>query len=278
MGFSAKIAAERALSWRQAIIADCQSRKSELAALARAPWESVSDAVADIEAIGLTLPHAQIVLWTEDMLRVSGRGAQRAFDGIVAPDFDETERPEWWVFSGFTLIQDTDVLIDLGLPSDARICSELLIPMPGRLVCCTGYYAPSNGNIMTFRVGQISSGITVGTEMDLTILAGREFMRSEIAAKEPIKPERAVRRRCEKRGVNLPDIRLVAFRRSTSASRENASMREYLHQWLVQGHWRHLREPRKSDGSQITWVRPHVKGPEGAPLLQPRESIHVVVR
>lgn len=48
---------------------------------------------------------------------------------------------------------------------------------------------------------------------------------------------------------------------------------EWSHQWTVRGHWRDLpgRLGKDRDGEPIsgfTWVRPHVKGPENALLVQ----------
>lgn len=54
--------------------------------------------------------------------------------------------------------------------------------------------------------------------------------------------------------------------------------REYEHSWTVRGHWRKLHEPRKADGQQVVWVRPHIKGDPEKPLLPPRETIVKVCR
>jgi hypothetical protein len=36
--------------------------------------------------------------------------------------------------------------------------------------------------------------------------------------------------------------------------------------------------PRKKDGAEVTYVSPYVKGPDGAPLLPPRETVYAVTR
>lgn len=50
--------------------------------------------------------------------------------------------------------------------------------------------------------------------------------------------------------------------------------RQHHHQWVVRGHWRQQPCGPGSAQRRPTWVRPHIKGPEGAPLLE-RETVHV---
>lgn len=67
-------------------------------------------------------------------------------------------------------------------------------------------------------------------------------------------------------GVEHPNIYWVHVR-STDEPVEGKGDREFHHRWLVRGHYR-----RQETGTHIvpgkgacTWVRPYVKGPEGAP-------------
>lgn len=89
------------------------------------------------------------------------------------------------------------------------------------------------------------------------------IMREERAVEtraEYTRPER--RRHKRETGRDIPPVRLITLRR---AHREGAgggkAGRKLIHQHVVRGHVRRL-----ADGREIP-VRPHVKGPKGAPFL-----------
>lgn len=76
--------------------------------------------------------------------------------------------------------------------------------------------------------------------------------------------DRAARRRMPK-GQDPARVRVITLRRpATSGSGD--SDREYHHQWIVRGHWRQQWFPARKVHRPV-WIAPHVKGPEGAPLL-----------
>jgi hypothetical protein len=50
----------------------------------------------------------------------------------------------------------------------------------------------------------------------------------------------------------------------------------YEHQWVVRGHWRNQWMPSRNDHRPI-WIHPHIKGPNGAPLLG-GERVHLLRR
>lgn len=53
--------------------------------------------------------------------------------------------------------------------------------------------------------------------------------------------------------------------------------RAYRHRWLVRGHWRNHYYPSRQDHRPI-WINPHVKGPDGAPLLDPDKLVNILRR
>lgn len=72
------------------------------------------------------------------------------------------------------------------------------------------------------------------------------------------------------RRMNLPGrVTVVRLRRHASHSHSDGeSSVEWQHQWIVRGHWRWQPSgPGRSERHRI-WINPHVKGPEGAPLIQ----------
>lgn len=81
------------------------------------------------------------------------------------------------------------------------------------------------------------------------------------------------RRRIERRNITPPAVRVITLRRPASSSAgEGASEREYQHQWIVRGHWRNQWYPSVQDHRPV-WIAPHIKGPEGMPLLG-GEKVH----
>lgn len=70
--------------------------------------------------------------------------------------------------------------------------------------------------------------------------------------------------------VNVIDLRR-AVRRDQEAVAE--AERNYQHRWIVRGHWRQQAYgPGRSERRNI-YIAPHVKGPEGAPMIE-REKVY----
>lgn len=60
-------------------------------------------------------------------------------------------------------------------------------------------------------------------------------------------------------------VRVVELRRRT-VGEQGQGVARYRHRWLVKGHWRQHWFPKQKVHRPV-WIAPHVKGPEGAPLL-----------
>jgi len=112
------------------------------------------------------------------------------------------------------------------------------------------------------------------------IVAAWSFMHSTLAETETMRANHGDRKELKKQNVNLGDFKSVILRRIDRKSDKNPESmdREWTCHWLVSGHWRRLNEPRKSDGATMTYVRPHVKGPEDMPFRAPRETVYVAKR
>lgn len=91
------------------------------------------------------------------------------------------------------------------------------------------------------------------------------LMGQTIATVENAKFDRAARRRIERQGKEPPSVRVITLRRPASSG-SGESDREYHHQWIVRGHWRQQWYPTRQVHRPV-WIAPHIKGPEGAPLL-----------
>jgi hypothetical protein len=90
-------------------------------------------------------------------------------------------------------------------------------------------------------------------------------------------PDRAARKRLECAGLAEDAdtrVRVIALRRPNKPADETGtSERDYHHQWVVRGHWRN--QPYKTQGIvRPIWIAPHIKGPDGAPLLGAERVLH----
>lgn len=122
---------------------------------------------------------------------------------------------------------------------------------------------------------------------DRRLLAALWLLANEqlIARPETLVVDRAARRRADRAGVAQPaTVRVVTLRRAAteSSSPENpagmpGAPLNRTARWVVAGHWRWQPVgPHRAD-RRLTWVRPHLKGPEGAPL-RARPVVKALVR
>lgn len=110
---------------------------------------------------------------------------------------------------------------------------------------------------------------------------GRPFLKSAwrlmqqtLASTTEATFDRATRRRLQRQDITASPVRIVTLRHTTKEQHQtSAAEREYHHQWIVRGHWRQQYYPSR-DVHRPLWIAPHVKGPEGKPLLG-GERVHV---
>jgi hypothetical protein len=77
----------------------------------------------------------------------------------------------------------------------------------------------------------------------------------------------------------LTSVRYVQLRHASSGEqvRGEGPGRGYRHRWVVRGHWRNHWYPSRQENRPI-WIEHHVKGPDGAPLLDPDKLVNVLRR
>lgn len=93
------------------------------------------------------------------------------------------------------------------------------------------------------------------------------LMQQPLASTADVHPDRASCKRLTRAGHEPASVRVIELRRTqrtTSAHSETG--REYHHQWIVRGHWRQHWYPKRQVHRPV-WIAPHIKGPEGAPLI-----------
>jgi len=99
-----------------------------------------------------------------------------------------------------------------------------------------------------------------------------------ITATEDSPPDRATRRRLERRKFAVPNVRIVNLaarhRAVSEGSGGSQSQREYTRRWMVEGHWRQQACGPQWSQHRPTYIAPHIKGPEDKPLVL-RDTVKV---
>ena len=92
------------------------------------------------------------------------------------------------------------------------------------------------------------------------------LMQQPLANVTEVEPDRAVRKRLRRAGAKPATVRVIELRRPKGGGSPGDGDREYHHQWIVRGHWRQQWHPKRQVHRPV-WIAPHIKGPEGAPLI-----------
>lgn len=93
------------------------------------------------------------------------------------------------------------------------------------------------------------------------------LMRQGLAESSVVDPGRAAKRRALREGRQPPPVRVIALKRPSGSRGTSGTGVEWHHRWIVRGHWRMARVGVGREQMRPIWISPHVKGPEGAPLL-----------
>lgn len=102
------------------------------------------------------------------------------------------------------------------------------------------------------------------------------LLASSSATHEQATIPRAVARR-SKAAKSSPDsaVKIVDVLHRQSGGSGGSGEREYSHRWFVDGHWRQQAYGPAHSLRRPTWINPHVRGPEGKPLV-PKDTVRVV--
>lgn len=92
------------------------------------------------------------------------------------------------------------------------------------------------------------------------------LMKQELALVSEVAPDRAARKRLRRVGQEPKPVRVIELRRPKSSGEPGDGESNYHHQWIVRGHWRQQWHPKREVHRPV-WIAPHIKGPEGAPLI-----------
>jgi hypothetical protein len=99
------------------------------------------------------------------------------------------------------------------------------------------------------------------------LLACWRLMQQSVTRLDDVEMPRQLRKLGRRAGLPSDYVTVIDLRSAPSRGDGEPGV-EWSHRWLVRGHWRKQR--CKEDGEWTTktiWIHPHVKGPEGKPLL-----------
>jgi len=92
------------------------------------------------------------------------------------------------------------------------------------------------------------------------------LMQQPLSVNSEAVPDRASCKRLRRAGHEPAPVRVIELRRPKGSGERGDGDREDHHQWIVRGHWRNHWHPKREVHRPV-WIAPHIKGPEGAPLI-----------
>lgn len=175
-------------------------------------------------------------------------------------------------------------------PAQVRVV-RLRNPQP--IVCMSSGHLPFGkvpGWLST--MPEDTSGMTVAELEDHSKQAGRQeqaerallvtwlLMGQTLAREEKTVPSKASVKHLRRLDPDLlTSVRYVQLRHAGSvpAARGSGAGRPYQFRWIVRGHWRNHWYPSRNAHRPI-WIDTHMKGPDGAPILDPDKLVNVLRR
>lgn len=171
----------------------------------------------------------------------------------------------------------------------------LRLAYPQQIVCMSRGWLPF-GRIPGWlsSMPDDTSGMTVAELEDYSKSAGRQeqaeralvvtwlLMGQTLVREEEAPPSKASARHLRRIDpALLTSVRYVQLRHAGGPSKERekgkGSGQPYRHRWIVRGHWRNHWYPSRQAHRPI-WIDSHVKGPDGAPILDPDKLVNVLRR
>lgn len=139
------------------------------------------------------------------------------------------------------------------------------IAVPGRLVAYPHaiFSAPLEEDLE--RLGKQESSMQNDDILSL-LLTTWLLMQQPLADTSQVELDRAARKRLRRAGREPAPVRVIELRRPKGSSENGEGSRDYQHQWIVRGHWRQQWYPARQVNRPV-WIAPHIKGPEGAPMI-----------
>jgi hypothetical protein len=228
------------------------------------------------------LTTSKVIIWKLDMFELAQKGMENFVGLTDLPSELESDvlTSQFWYFDNFHIPIGYTAEPNL-LPPNSQC--EALSLFSDSEIGIVGVHFFNSPSSCQFRAVRLSLPLTSSMA---PFIALSKFMRLKIASMDQLTLPRSSRRRMARANEPIPDIRIIQLRACESTQGMSAEGRKLRHRAIWSGGWWRLPEPLKHDskisggkkGDLVVWHRPHVRGPEGAPLLPPRESVYVVAR
>lgn len=170
----------------------------------------------------------------------------------------------WYVprraFAQHALVSEDWDLFEEKVPARFVVFSKALLPFGQDAVVLP---------LMDNKVGDATEpAFAIPQERVRSLFTTWRLMQDKVAACTVRHPDRATQRRLRRQQEDVPTVRVIALRTATGATAgESELSRDYIHRWIVRGHWRMQRCGPEGSLRRPTWIAPHIKGPEDAPIL-----------
>ena len=170
---------------------------------------------------------------------------------------------------------------------------RLRIDYPQQIVCMSSGVLPFGripGWLST--MPEDTSSMTVAELEDHSRSAGRQeqaeralvvtwlLMGQTLVREEETPPSKASAKHLRRLDpALLTSVRYVQLRHRGNGAKGDRGEggRSYQHRWIVRGHWKNQWYPSRQSHRPI-WIDSHVKGPDGAPILDPDKLVNVLRR
>lgn len=161
-----------------------------------------------------------------------------------------------WLIEGPGVTEQTKEFFDSGF----TLTQMYLITVPFSVEPVDDYGSAMEGRSITFSETG-GGGLFLSALKTVWMLMGQTLASVELAHYQ-----RSDYRRIARAGGSVSPVRIISLRRQAGERGNSETDREYVHRWIVRGHWRRQWYPARAVHRPV-WIAPHIKGPEGAPLL-----------
>lgn len=152
---------------------------------------------------------------------------------------------------------EAQVRASICTPQNAAYSRSLMAP----LVRLTG-----RDTLVPFHTRGADENAMVLNDAVRTVRSVWLLMQQPLASVTEATPDRASAKRIRRAGLEPAPVRVIELRRPKGSGARSDGTRDFIHQWIVRGHWRQQWYPARQVHRPV-WIAPHIKGPEGAPMI-----------
>lgn len=240
-----------------------QLQAEEVAALRSADLYHLSEPMIEL-AFGAASSLPPFELEPEDVPSTIGFAFMGSGSVQLHPDLGPAAAVLWRPMNGmilFTFFADTENVV-----SDVVSSGKATRATAAWHRAVTGRLSPmALEAVIPFGTSEVYDDRHALEPMLRIIRAAWLLMQQPLVLSSEAHADRAAQKRLRRAGYEPRPVRVIELRRPAHSGSGDGS-REFHHQWIVRGHWRQQWHPAREVHRPV-WIAPHIKGPEGAPLI-----------